>query len=42
LVLTCNGSKGTSERCTLVHIDSKKRRQAGNEIQLPAKEFYNG
>lgn len=39
LGLSCNGSEGTSERCTLAHIDSKKRRYACNEIKLPAKEF---
>jgi hypothetical protein len=32
-----NGSKGTGERCTPAHIDSKKRR--GNETKLPVKEF---
>ena len=26
--------KGTGERCTLAHIDSKKRRYACNEIKL--------
>jgi hypothetical protein len=31
--------QGTGERCTLAHIDSKKRRYACNEIKLPAKEF---
>ena len=25
LCLSCNDSKGTGERCTLAHIDSKKR-----------------
>ena len=38
LCLSCNDSKGTGERCTLAHIDSKKRRYACNEIKLPAKE----
>jgi hypothetical protein len=38
LGLSCSGSKGTGERCTLAHIDSKKRRYARNEIKLPAKE----
>ena len=37
--LSCNDSKGTSERCTPAHIDSKKRRYACNEIKLPVKEF---
>jgi hypothetical protein len=36
--LSCNDSKGTGERCTPAHIDSKKRR-ACNEIKLPVKEF---
>ena len=31
--------KGTDERCTLAHIDSKKRRYACNEIKLLVKEF---
>ena len=39
LGLSCNDSKGTGKRCTLAHIDSKKRRYACNEIKLPAKEF---
>ena len=39
LCLSCNESKGTGERCTLAHIDSKKRRYVGNEVKLPAKEF---
>src|SRR5580704_14572818 len=30
--------KGTGERCTLAHIDSKKRRYACNEIKLLVKE----
>ena len=34
LRLSCNDSKGTGERCTLAHIDSKKRRYACNEIKL--------
>ena len=38
-VLSCNDSKGTGERCTLAHVDSKKRRCACNEIKLPVKEF---
>ena len=37
--LSCNGSKGAGERCTLAHVDSKKRRYACNEIKLPVKEF---
>ena len=37
--LSCNDSKGTGERCTPAHIDSKKRRYACNEIKLPVKEF---
>jgi hypothetical protein len=32
LGLSCNGSKGAGERCTLAHVDSKKRRYACNEI----------
>ena len=36
--LSRNHSKGTGERCTPAQIDSKKRRYAGNEIKLPAKE----
>jgi hypothetical protein len=32
-------AKGTGERCTLAHIDSKKRRYACNEIKLLVKEF---
>lgn len=36
---SCNDSKGTGERCTLAHTDSKKRRYACNEIKLPVKEF---
>jgi hypothetical protein len=39
LGLSCNDSKGTGERCTPGHIDSKKRRCACNEIKLPVKEF---
>ena len=39
LCLSCNESKGTGERCTLAHIDSKKRCYACNEIKLPVKEF---
>jgi len=39
LGLSCSDSKGTGERCTLAHVDRKKRRCAGNEIKLPAKEF---
>ena len=31
--------KGTGERCTLAHIDSKKCRYACNEIKLLVKEF---
>ena len=31
-------SKGTGERCTLAHIDSKKR-YVCNEIKLLVKEF---
>jgi hypothetical protein len=31
--------KDTGERCTLAHIDSKKRRYACNEIKLLVKEF---
>ena len=37
--LSCNDSKGTGERCTPAHIDSKKRRHRCNEIKLPVKEF---
>jgi hypothetical protein len=39
LGLSCSGSKGTGERCTLAHVDSKKRRYACNEIKLPVMEF---
>jgi hypothetical protein len=39
LRLSCSDSRGTGERCTLAHIDSKKRRYACNEIKLPLKEF---
>ena len=39
LCLSGNDSKGTGERCTLAHIDSKKRRYACNEIKLLEKEF---
>jgi hypothetical protein len=39
LCLSCNDSKGTGERCTLAHIDGKKRCYAYNEIKLPEKEF---
>ena len=39
LCLSCNDSKGTGERRTPAHIDSKKRRYACNEIKLPVKEF---
>jgi len=35
----CSGPKGTDERCTLGHVDSKERRYACNEIKLPVKEF---
>ena len=38
MCLSCNDSKGTGERCTLAHFDSKKRRCACNEIKLPVKE----
>jgi len=39
LCLSCKDTKGHGERCTLAHIDSKKRRYACNEIKLPVKEF---
>jgi hypothetical protein len=39
LCLSCNDSKGTGERCTLAHIDGKKRCYACNEIKLLEKEF---
>jgi hypothetical protein len=39
LCLSCNDSKGTGERCTLAHIDSKKCCYACNEIKLLVKEF---
>jgi hypothetical protein len=39
LCLSCNDSKGTGERCTLAHIDSKKHCYACNEIKLLVKEF---
>jgi hypothetical protein len=39
LCLSCNGSKGTGGRCTLAHIDGKKRCYACNEIKLLEKEF---
>ena len=39
LGLSCNGSKGAGERCTLARVDSKKRRYARNEIKLPVREF---
>ena len=38
LRLSCNDCKGTGERCTLAHIDGKKRCYACNEIKLPEKE----
>ena len=38
LCLSCNDCKGTGERCTLAHIDGKKRCYACNEIKLPEKE----
>jgi hypothetical protein len=34
LCLSCNDSKGTGERCTLAHIEGKKRCYAYNEIKL--------
>ena len=37
--LSCNDSEGTGERCTLAHIDGKKRCYACNEIKLLEKEF---
>jgi hypothetical protein len=37
-----NDSKGTGERCTPAHIDSKKRCYACNEIKLLVKEFGTG
>ena len=39
LCLSCNDSKGTGERCTLAHIDRKRRCYACNEIKLLEKEF---
>ena len=39
LWLSCDDSKGTGERRTLVHIDGKVRCYACNEIKLPVKEF---
>ena len=40
LCLSCNDdSKGAGERCTLAHIDGKKRCYACNEIKLLEKEF---
>ena len=36
--LSCNDSEGTGERCTLAHIDGKKRCCACNEIKLPEKD----
>ena len=39
LCLSCDDSKGTGERCTLAHIDGKKRCYACNEIKLLEKEF---
>jgi hypothetical protein len=39
LVLSCNDSKGTGERCTLAHIDGKKHCYACNEIKPWEKEF---
>jgi hypothetical protein len=39
LCLSWNGSKGTGQRCALVHIDGKKQCYACNEIKLLEKEF---
>jgi hypothetical protein len=40
LGLSYNDSRGHGERCTLAHIDSKKRRRyVCNEIKLPVREF---
>jgi len=36
LGMSCNESKGTGERCTLAHIDSKST-DACNEIKLPVR-----
>jgi hypothetical protein len=38
LCLSCNDCKGAGERCTLAHIDTKKRCYACNEIRLQEKE----
>ena len=37
LCLSCNDCKGTGERCTLAHVDGKKRCCACNEIKLLEK-----
>jgi hypothetical protein len=39
LCLSGNDSKGAGERCTLAHVDGKKRCYASNEIKLLEKEF---
>ena len=42
LCLSCSDCKGTGERCTLAHIDGKKRCCACNEIKLLEKEPGTG
>ena len=39
LCLSCKDFKGTGERCTLAHIDGKKRCYACTEIKLREKEL---
>jgi hypothetical protein len=37
LCLSCSDCEGTGERCTLAHVDGRKRCCACNEIKLPEK-----